>query len=227
MQDDLSPEEEALEYRSLSPLAVGGLVLGVLSCFALISPALVLLPVVAAIVSIIGLIAVASAPETRTGHSLAMTGLALSVAIGVATLVRTSVAKRLEAESSAVVADRFLEAIADGDYVAAHELTLSLRYRRPSDELARLYYEADENAAEQLKTFGEEPAVVAIAKGGHQRIAGSFERTFNRGTVIGYWFAEPAEGTGEIPGVVLELARTPPRLAGPASWWVTKYRIQR
>ena len=222
MDSELSPEDEALTYRSLSPLAVAGLVLGVVACAALLSPALSLLPIVAGGVSVAGLIAVARSPETRTGRGLAMTGLALSVAVGVGNAVRSGVAERINAGATVVLADRFVGAVAEGDLIAAHELTLGLRYRRPTDELARLYYASDDTAKQQLEEFQQDPAIRALGTGEYVRDPSAYGEVNRRGQLKVYW-AYQTQPTGRR--VVVELSKTPPRLAGPASWWVSGHRF--
>lgn len=117
------------EYRSLSGLAVGGLVLALLSPVYFASSALVALPLLAVAVSLVGLWRIDARPDVLTGRWLALAGAALSVAVLSAGVTRGVVTERLLAEQSLPVARAWVERILAGDVDGAFDLTLAPAYR--------------------------------------------------------------------------------------------------
>ncbi|TWT43441.1 hypothetical protein [Botrimarina hoheduenensis] len=223
--EPIDPDDE-LAYRSLSPLAVTGLVMGVLSCAALVEPWLIALPVIAAAISLVAAASIARSPETLTGRNLAVTGLALAVAVFMAVQVSTRVSQHLHQSSAELIADRFVEALAAEDFVSAYELTLGLRYRRPSHDLAELYYESDEQARGQLDKFRSDLAIQTLAGGEAQFLDASSIGVKPGGLeTITRRYELPAVEDAPSQRVLLELTRSSPRLSGPRSWWVSKYSI--
>ena len=129
---------EANEYRSLSPGAVFGLVLGLLSPLALVAPFLGFLPVVAAVVSWSAARSIRKSPETRAGIGFAFAGLGLAVAVMAATFTQGRVAQGLHQADADRVAEQFLARLRAADTIGAYELTLA-HHKRLSDDRGRLH----------------------------------------------------------------------------------------
>lgn len=145
--------DDVVQYRSLSTIAVLGLVVAVASSLALVTPWLWLAPVLGAVISAAGLWSVRSDPESRTGAGLALAGLAISVAVFAAGAVRDRTARSMNSATVEPVAQEFLDRLAAGDRVGAFELTLDLPRRQPTAEAAQKKYSDNEAAAEQLASF--------------------------------------------------------------------------
>ncbi len=85
-ENTTTPEEEALDYRSVNTYAVLGLLIGLISASVLFTAgasldytlALAPIPVAGLIVSLIAMSAISAAPELYTGKRLAQIGAALS-----------------------------------------------------------------------------------------------------------------------------------------------------
>lgn len=84
-------------YTSLSTLAVCAFVLGLASLTALLAPFMMVVPIAGVIVSATALARIAGSSGTLSGRNLALVGLALSIACGVASPLRVEVRDRLYA----------------------------------------------------------------------------------------------------------------------------------
>ncbi|MBX7167166.1 MAG: DUF4190 domain-containing protein [Pirellulales bacterium] len=78
-RDGLPPEDEVLRYRSLSPLAVLSLILGVLSVVAWLDPALGFVPILGVVTGIIAWVRIKRAPNDFAGLGFARAGIVISV----------------------------------------------------------------------------------------------------------------------------------------------------
>src|SRR6476646_8224154 len=72
--------EQATGYRTLSVLAIIGLVIGIISWVALFHPLLIVVPLVGIGVSILALRQISTNPSVIAGHGVALVGLALCIA---------------------------------------------------------------------------------------------------------------------------------------------------
>lgn len=76
-------DDAALRYRSLSPLAVLSLILGVMSVVAWLDAALAFVPVLGVLTGIVAWIRIARAPEDFAGIGFARAGIVLSILLAV------------------------------------------------------------------------------------------------------------------------------------------------
>lgn len=114
---------EETEYRSLSTLAVVGCVLGVLSGVAWFSPLLLVLPVVALVVSVMGLRQIAANPDLYTGRPLALVGVALAVIAFTMVNANRLVTSWLIERQATAVAEEWLQRVRTEQFDAAYELS--------------------------------------------------------------------------------------------------------
>ncbi len=219
---------EAAEYRSLSPVAILGLVLGLLSPLALVTPFLMPLPVVAVLLSWIAARSIRKSPETKAGFGLALAGLGLSVAVLGAIYARGYVATILQQSAAERVAAQFLKRLRSGDIAGAYDLKQEHHKRLPTAEAAAIFYEANEEAAQQLAEFADNPAVRCLASGDDPKILRRLEvqklRYGKFATGIVYRTSEEGAAEEKQREVSLILERSSPRASRPA-WRVTNFEF--
>ncbi len=214
---------EANEYRSLSPGAVFGLVLGLLSPLALVAPFLGFLPVVAAVVSWSAARSIRKSPETRAGIGFAFAGLGLAVAVMAATFTQGRVAQGLHQADADRVAEQFLARLRAADTIGAYELTLAHHKRLSTTEAASMFYEADETAGLQLAEFQDNPVIQCLAKGDEPHWVRSLElQKLRHGKLAtGGVYVTISEGKQREVSLILE--RSASRGSAPTSWRVAKF----
>jgi hypothetical protein len=222
---DGDSRSDELAYRSVSSLAVVGFVLSITSIVAFTSSTLWVAPLVAAFVSWLGIRSVAKDRETKTGMTIAMLGLAISVATFAAVTARDYMADHLHRSEAARVADQFLLLLAEGDAIGAIELTVPLSERRPSRELAGIYYDSNDTAAETLAKFLDTKVVVSLTASDAPKVrlaAGGtpFKQRGRRfGLVRWYELLDDPQGRS----LKLSLERSSELAPGAVAWRITKF----
>jgi len=126
-------ERELGEYRALCPLAVLGLVLGLLSATALLDPMAWSLPVLGTIVSLIALRRIARDPQTLAGRGVAWAGLTLALVFTVAAPSDWLLYRYFVRRESAAFARPWFQLLGAGQTHRAFLLTVDARSRLPLD----------------------------------------------------------------------------------------------
>lgn len=119
--DDL---EETTEYRSLSVLALLGLLFGLASPLCFGAPLLMAIPIVGAAISILALQRIAASNGALAGRWAAIIGLFLCVAIGIAPFTRQFVIRTYREQQAKHFAADWLKLIAAGKTEEAFRLTI-------------------------------------------------------------------------------------------------------
>lgn len=217
---------ESAEYRSLSPGAIVGLVLGLLSPLAMVTPLLGFLPIVAAVVSWFAIRSIQKSPETRAGTNFALAGLGLSIAVVAAAYAQERVATSLHQADAEQVAEQFFDRLRAEDPVGAYELTLIHRRRLPTSEAANMFYESDVEAGLRLAEFKENPVIQSLAKGDDPKWVRCLELQklrFGKLAIGGVYLTSDESADGEQREVSLILERSSSQGLIPASWHVAKF----
>ncbi|MEM8864743.1 MAG: hypothetical protein AAGF31_04275 [Planctomycetota bacterium] len=171
-------EGEDQHYRSLSSLAVGGLILGLASAAFIAAPTLVIVPLAAIAVSTIALRRIAANPEVLAGRVFAICGLLLAVVSSTAGFTKTLVVERLLAGQAEPVSRAWIDAALAGDIQEAHWQTLEPGKRkriaegdssstpRPSSPPSPGGPPTPEppTIAEEVEAYAENPAIVALGE---------------------------------------------------------------
>jgi hypothetical protein len=158
--EKLLPDEQRLaEYRSLAPLAVVSVVLGVASALILTSPLLAPLPVAAMVAALAALRSIARSSGQLAGNGVAIVGLCLGaffLGLGLTThLARQRVLEQRAHEMT----DAFLGLLQDGKAREAHQFRQPAANRLSSPEAIKDYYEKNTEAAKELQSFVTSPVV--------------------------------------------------------------------
>lgn len=222
-------DDEAVAYRPVSAIAVLGAVLALASLLSLVTRWLAFLPIAAAVLSWAAARKVQRDPEAQSGLGIAVAGLALSLVVLGALGAQEPVTRWLHQRSAGAVADRFVELIAKDDLVGAVELMVPFADRRPTPDLAKVYYESDDDAKTRLEEFVAKPAVQRVAGGPSPERGGPCDvgKTSGRriAAILGY--DVPAAAGQEPATVQVELERSASGRLGAVAWRVTGFDFAR
>lgn len=111
---DIHSADELGQYRSLSPLAVLALLLGLAAPLVLTTPVLSIIPVAGIAVAIIALVKIHTAEGSLTGSFMAKAGLALCVCSLMLPQAKNYIRDSLALESSSAVAEQWIANICEG-----------------------------------------------------------------------------------------------------------------
>lgn len=157
------PRETDIEqYRALSNLAVVGLVLGVLSPAAILTPALWFIPFAAIAVCILALQRIADEWPALVGRKAALAGLWLAVAFSVAAPLDWNLYRWMIRQEARQYSGVFFDFLRQNLPQKAHTLSINPINRRPFDEHLWDSYVNDWDRYQDLKSFLEIPAVRAL-----------------------------------------------------------------
>jgi len=149
----LNEEQPLVPYRSVAPLAIVAVVLGVASALILTTPLLAPLPVAGIVVGIAALRSIAAARGQLAGRVVAIAGLCLATFFLGFGLSR-HLARQSELEKVARgMADVFLKLLVEGKPREAHQFRLTPSSRITAPEAIAEHYDKNTEAAGELKTF--------------------------------------------------------------------------
>jgi hypothetical protein len=163
-----SDEQPLAGYRSVSPLAVLAVCLGLASALILTTPLLALVPVAGIVVAAVALRAIGSSGGQLAGRVPAICGLCLAtffLGLGMSQhLVRQTVLEQRAREMS----DVFLNLLEEGKAKEAHQFRQVASARITSPEAIAEHYEKNAEAAKELHGFISSPGVKDLIVRGHQ-----------------------------------------------------------
>lgn len=215
-----------LEYRSVEPWAVGGLLLGIVAPVALIAPLCLLLPPLGILASWMALRRLRMNPN-RIGRTAALIGLGLSTLFGTAPLARVLTAQLLLADQARPTADQFFEYLREKSPEKAVMLEFAPDYRQPFDESLWTFFRRDKDAQKELLKFTADPTVRTLLALG-ERAQVRFYKMVNvgsdgpRGGVV-YWYTvtyDDEAGKKKTFLVRIFLERKPAQTPGLNPWQV-------
>jgi hypothetical protein len=156
-------DDEVVRYRSVSALAIIGLLLGIASPLCAVAPLLMVVPIVGAIVSLLALRRISESDGALIGRGAAAVGLALCIISAAAAVARTIVTQHLRTQQAEVVARQWIERLQSGQVEPAFRLTVrgASPPRPPSPDMP-----PDAPAEDPLASFRDEPIVKAIQAAG-------------------------------------------------------------
>ena len=155
--------EPELEYRSVEPWAIGGLLLGLLSPVALLSSVLWLAPLFGIAANALALRRL-NQEANRVGRSAALIGLGLSVLFSVVPIAQTVTDFFVLSAQPREMADQFLEYLRQDDPRKALMLRAvpDLRKSVDNDEAVKLFFQNNHEARTDLAKFVELPTARII-----------------------------------------------------------------
>jgi hypothetical protein len=162
----LPDEQPVATYRSIAPLAVITVLLGVASALILTSPLLAPIPVAAVVVGIAALRAIRHSAGQLAGRVPAIVGLCLATFFLGFGLSR-HLNRQVELERQALrMAGAFLQLLQEGRVQEAHQYRLTPSMRITATEALAEHYEKNLEAAKELQTFAASTGIKElIARG--------------------------------------------------------------
>ncbi len=132
-------ERDPAEYRAVSGLAIGALLLGIASVSALAGQVLWGVPLVGTITALAALVRIDRAGGALAGRPAALWGLALSVFFGAIAPAHFLTSERLLARRAEEVGRQWFAAMAQGEPQVARQLALPARSRAKISDPAQLW----------------------------------------------------------------------------------------
>jgi hypothetical protein len=185
--------EPELEYRSVEPWAIGGLLLGLLSPVALLSSVLWLAPLFGIATNLVALRRLQQ-EANRAGRSAALVGLGLSLLFGVVPVAQMAMDYLLLKDQAREVGDQFLEYLRHDEPQKAIMLRSLPDIRKPldDDEALDLFFRNNVDARNDLAKFVHLPiARILLALGERANIRFfATKEVATRGDLaqVDYWY---------------------------------------
>jgi hypothetical protein len=225
--DDL---DQTTEYRSLSVLAIVGLILGLASPFCLAAPLLMVIPLVGAAVSIIALRQIAASDGALAGQWTASIGLVLCVACAIGAMTHKSLVRSLRSHQAEVFGEKWIGLLLSGKVDEAFRLTVdSWRGQLPPEPAVPAPAKSPQDV------FKDNPVIKELAAAGAKskvRFGGtvSYEQQSARNVRVGQKFVVTPEGAAtaskpESGPIELLLTVSRSRIPGELNsrWLVSAY----
>lgn len=153
-------------YRAVSPWAVLTLLFGVASGLAFVHPLLALIPVLALFAGALALRQIRHYWPTYIGRWAALLGLWLAVLVLVAVPTRWFVWHVLVEAEATRFGDQFMQLLAAGKPIEAHQLSLPVNLRLPPDDSMLEIYRSDPARIEGVRSFvADRPMRALLALG--------------------------------------------------------------
>jgi hypothetical protein len=167
---DESSERELAEYRALSPLAIVGLVLGLLSPVALLDPAAWCVPLLGIVISLIALRRIARDWQMLAGRGVAWTGLTLALLFAVAAPSDWLLYRYFLRREAVQFAQPWFQLLGTGQMHRAFLLTVDPRSRPPLDLSLPDLCNRSAQFCEDLEAYRQEEAVKTLATLGASQV---------------------------------------------------------
>ncbi|MCA9213363.1 MAG: hypothetical protein KDB27_09885 [Planctomycetales bacterium] len=173
--------EAEFQYRSVSLLGILGLILGLASPLALISPIGWVVPAAGAIVSLVAAIRIHRNSDRLAGKTLALIGLALSLWLGTWAPTKFFVDRQFLSSRSNEISTEWLRRVVNSELESAHQSTLEFRFRQPKNTDLKAYYETAEIDRNDLQEyFGQGLIKEVVARPPSTKITRERIRTIER-----------------------------------------------
>jgi hypothetical protein len=150
-------EEGGISYGSISPLAVGSLLLALVSPLALYGPQVWIVPALGILAAIRAQRSICDSEGTLTGLWLARIALPLSVLFMTAGVVRSVADQYYLLHSADQITSVYFRDLRHSDPHRAMQWESTVSNRRPLDDLLWDYYRQDKGKAKQLQNWAEQP----------------------------------------------------------------------
>jgi len=157
-----SDEPELVQYRSVSGLAMVGLLVGLLSWLAMLSRALWVIPLAGLIINAIALRRIAILAPAIVGRKAALVGLLLSAAFAAAGPVQWTSYRWLMRNEARQFGLTWFDFLARGQPHKAFELLSSAPTRPPLDDALWRKYPQNSRARREIEGFVRRPSVAAL-----------------------------------------------------------------
>jgi hypothetical protein len=159
-----SVEEEPVLSKPVSKLAIASVILGLFGMLTPFTGALVAIPMVAAVLGLVGSVLLSLKNSTHSGLAMANAGLFLGLLSYSWTYISTATEHKQLEQSGGEFAGHFLETLADGDVYSAAELQQPFPSRQLAGIDLKAYYESFKGSPESVMAEGAAPDPKMLAK---------------------------------------------------------------
>jgi len=157
-----TPDADVAEYRTLSGMAVTGLVFGVLSVLGALTPWLWFLAWIGVVLSALGLRRIAQRAPALTGRWAAVAGLVLSVFLASAAPAEWYTYREMLRGQARQFAGQWFQCLRGDEPQKAYQLTRHPAYRKPLDGRLWSYYGEGTELRDELQNYVARPEVRAL-----------------------------------------------------------------
>jgi hypothetical protein len=164
------------QYRPISRAALAALAAGVLSITAVVSPAMLWLPIVSVLLAIVALRIVAASQDEVLGRKTAVLGLLLGTLFGAWGLTKFLTYQHSLYQQARVHAEAWIDLVQEGRLHEAHQLHLMQRDREMPGVSLQTHYEQNVDSRDALQAFFAKPpldAIVTLGRRGQVRFLGN------------------------------------------------------
>jgi hypothetical protein len=155
-------DEDLLTYGSLSPLAVGSLLLALLSPVALYGPQVWIVPALGILAAFKSLGTIRKSEGILTGAWLARIAMPLCFLFLAAGIARASADRYYLLYGARQVTDAWIRDMRHSDPHRALQWQTAVAQRRPLDDLLWDYYRQDSSKERQLRYFTDQPLIKTL-----------------------------------------------------------------
>ena len=157
LSEKLQETAEGEDYHAVSPLAVGSLILGLLSPVVLAGMLLWVIPAVGIGLALLALRSIRRSGGVFTGRGVALTGLFLCTLFATAGPVQVLYARHSLAQAARPIVDAWFDFLRHGEPQKALQLTMPAPQRRELNDTLWDYYGSAKENREQLESFVASP----------------------------------------------------------------------
>jgi hypothetical protein len=196
-----SQDTEMAGYRALSGLAIAGLLLGIVTPLALLTPWLWILPLAGLILSASGLRRIARDPTALTGRKMAWTGLLISLVVAVAAPTDWLYYRWVLRNDARQFSSLWLRCLTHDEPHKAFQLCQRPQERRPLDDSLWAYYRNDQKQQNSLRTYVASPLVRTLLALGPRAVVRFYDTVdqeeYDNGDLVSLTYAVTYEEEGE------------------------------
>jgi hypothetical protein len=199
--------DEDLDYRTVEPWAVGGLLGGLASAIALVGGPAVMVALGAVVVNLIALARIRREPS-RSGRGAALLGLGLATMFAMAPIAQRGATHVLLSRQARPIADQWFEDLRQDRPERALRLQLAAEMRPPLDDSIWLHYRHDDESRYRLIKFVRDPLVRTLLALGDR-------------AQVRFYETRSAVSDGELGGVHYIYTVTYPDAEGKKTFFVS------
>jgi len=176
-------ENNVVQHRSVSRLAVASMLLGLVSAAAIVNPLAWCVPIVTVTLAIAALKTISAEDSMVFGRKAALAGLAMALLFGACGLTRHFARPHWLYRHARPHAQKWIELVRAGRLKEAHQLHLSQEERESPGADLEAFYRDEKGAHETLSSFfGQAPLseIVRIGRRGQLRFEGDVDVELTR-----------------------------------------------
>jgi hypothetical protein len=176
-------EDNVVQHRPVSRLAVASMLLGLVSAAAIANPLAWCVPIVGVTLAIAALRTLSTENSMVLGRKAALAGLVMALLFGSCGMTRYFARQQWLYRQARPLAQRWIELVREGRLYEAHQLHSPQRDRiSPGGDLDD-FYQGEDGAQSSLEVFFEQPPlseIVRIGRRGQLRFEGDEDIDFAR-----------------------------------------------